>query len=198
MDALKDVELLQVLVGETLAKEVFKAYDNDIRVLAKFIGSRKVEGCGNQKEKIIKAAFELGRRKEKYDEIDRFNAQVITNSRAVFVQFNKDLSDLDHEELWALYLSKNGRILQKKRISEGGTDYTSADIKKIVRPAIDLMASNVAICHNHPHSTTRPSQDDKVLTKKVKEALELFDIRLLDHIVVSDGRYYSFAENGDM
>lgn len=199
IQTLSDMQLIAVLLGnETLSKELLKEYSNDLTDMSKNILQSNIKGLGKAKLNTLSAAFELGKRKAKQDEINRLNAQIINNSRTIFAQFNQELSDLDHEELWGIYLSKNGKILKKVRISSGGTDFTSADIKKIVKPAVDLMASNVALCHNHPHSTTRPSRDDQNLTKKAKEALALFDIRLLDHIIISDGRYYSFADNGDM
>lgn len=196
---LTDKQLLSILLGnESLSTELLSTFSNNFADMARDLLLTDIKGLGKSKITLLTAAFELGRRKQKADEINRLNAQVVSNSRAIFAQFNADLSDLNHEELWGIYLSKNGKILKKVRISEGGVDFTGADIRKIVKPAVDLMASNVALCHNHPHSTTRPSPDDRDLTKKTKEALALFDIRLLDHIIISDGRYYSFADNGDL
>lgn len=212
-DSLSEAELLAILIntghsGQTavdIARNILTRCHNNLVELAHTIMNNedadnrdKLKGLGPAKICTIQAAFELGRRRAREEEIARLNAQVINNSRAIFAQFNNALSDLDHEELWALYMSKNGKIILRKCISEGGTDFTSADIKKIVRPAIEYMASNVALCHNHPHSTTRPSAPDKELTQKTKEALAIFDIRLLDHIIISDGRYYSFADNAEL
>lgn len=199
IQTLSDMQLIAVLLGnETLSKELLKEYSNDLTDMSKNILQSNIKGLGKAKLNTLSAAFELGKRKAKQDEINRLNAQIINNSRAIFAQFNHELSDLDHEELWGIYLSKNGKFLKKVRISSGGVDQTGADIRMIVKPAVDLNASNVCLCHNHPHSTTRPSPDDRDLTKKTKEALALFDIRLLDHIIISDGRYYSFADNGEM
>lgn len=194
-----DSQLLGILIGNNaLSTEILNTFKNDLTDIAKNIITTKIKGLGNSKMRMLAACFELGRRKAKQDEIKRLNAQKINNSTAIFAQFNQELSDLDYEELWALYMSKNGTVLKKVRISEGGVDATSADIKKIVKPAIDLMASYVALCHNHPHSTTRPSRPDRELTENVKKALTFFDIRLLDHIIIADGRYYSFADNGEL
>lgn len=199
IQTLSDMQLIAVLLGnETLSKELLKEYSNDLTDISKNILQANIKGLGKAKLNTLSAAFELGRRKAKADEINRLNAQIINNSRTIFAQFNHELSDLDHEELWGLYLSKNGKILKKVRISSGGVDQTGADIRMIVKPAVDLNASNVCLCHNHPHSTTRASKDDINMTKKAKDALAIFDIRLLDHIIISDGRYYSFADNGDM
>lgn len=196
---LSDKQLLSILLGnENLSEELLNTFSNNFADMARDLLLTNIKGLGKARLNTLSAAFELGRRKQKADEINRLNAQIINNSRAIFAQFNTDLSDLDHEELWALYLSKNGKILKKVRISSGGVEQTGADIRMIIKPAVDLNASNVCLCHNHPHSTTRPSRDDQELTKQAKEALALFDIRLLDHIIISDGRYYSFADNGDM
>lgn len=196
---LSDKQLLSILLGnENLSEELLNTFSNNFADMARDLLLTNIKGLGKARLNTLSAAFELGRRKQKADEINRLNAQIINNSRAIFAQFNTDLSDLDHEELWALYLSKNGKILKKVRISSGGVDQTSADIRMIIKPAVDLNASNVCLCHNHPHSTTRASKDDINMTNKAKDALAIFDIRLLDHIIISDGRYYSFADNGDM
>lgn len=196
---LTDKQLLSILLGnESLSTALLSTFSNNFADMARDLLLTNIKGLGKAKINLLAAAFELGRRKAKQDEINRLNAQIINNSRAIFAQFNHELSDSDHEELWGLYLSKNGKILKRVRISSGGTDSTGGDIKMIVKPAVDLNASNVCLCHNHPHSTTRPSKDDKDLTQKAKQALALFDIRLLDHIIISDGRYYSFADNGDL
>lgn len=199
--SLTEIELLSLVFwigtkNQSALEIAREMYENSNRSLCELV--KGLEENADVKNIQLLAAFELGRRRAKEEEIARQNAQVIGNSRDIFAQFNEELSYLDHEELWALYLSKNGKVLCRKRISEGGTDSTGADIKKIVKPALDFKASNVCLCHNHPHSTTRPSRDDKELTQQAKEAFELFDIRLLDHIIVSDGRYYSFADNGDI
>lgn len=197
---LNEVELISLVTGVNidLASKLYEHYSNDIVEMATCLAFPNIEGITQRKTRALQAAFELGRRKATQDEIKRLNAIVVSNSRTIFAQFNNRLSDLNHEELWCLYLSKNGRILGEKKISEGSSDSTGGDVKKIVSPAIELKASNVCLCHNHPHSTTRPSQDDRELTRKAKEALSLFDIRLLDHVIISDGRYFSFVDNGEI
>ena len=197
--SLSNTQLLTALLGnETLSIELQKQFSYDLGEMAKNLVLTKIKGLGESKLTLLMCAFELGKRKAMLDEINRLHAQTITDSTAIFAHFNQELSDLDHEELWALYLSKSGKILKKQRISEGGTDFAGADIKKIVKPAVNLMASYVALCHNHPHSTTKPSNADREMTKHVEKALSLFDIRLLDHIIISDGKYYSFRDNGDL
>jgi len=198
LTTLTDSQLIGILIGNNnLSKEILDTFENDLTDIAKNLVSSQIKGLGANKIKMLAAGFELGKRRAKQDEIKHLNAQKVNCSRNIFAQFNQDLSELDHEELWALYLSKNGKILKKVRISSGGVDFAGADIRMIVKPAVDLSASNVALCHNHPHSSTNPSKADREMTKKAKEALALFDIRLLDHLIISDGRYYSFVDNNE-
>lgn len=194
-----DSQLLSMLVGnETLSNELLKAFSNDLADMAANLFLANIKGLGPAKLTLLRCAFELGRRKAKQEEINRLNAHTITDSTAIFAQFNQELSDLDHEEVWALYLSKNGKILRKVRISSGGVDFAGADIRMIVKPAVNLNACNVALVHNHPHSSVNPSRADRDMTRAANDALAIFGVRLIDHIIISDGRYFSFRDNGDI
>ncbi|MBQ0057755.1 MAG: DNA repair protein RadC [Bacteroidales bacterium] len=210
--SLTEVELLAILIntgqrGKTavdIARELMFHTGNSLMTLAHTLlqgddDERKamLKGIGPAKMCVIQAALELGRRHQ--NEIQQYTDSRfrITSSTDLFNIFNRQLSDLDYEELWAVYCSNSGKILYKKRISEGGVNFSGADIKKICRPAIEYMASNVALCHNHPHSSTHPSRADIDLTQKVKQALTTIDVRLFEHIIISDGQYYSMSENGD-
>ena len=157
-----------------------------------------LRGIGPAKGCTIRAALELGRRLQKEREQNEKRDLVISGSDMIFAEFNQQLSHLDHEELWALYLSRSGRILQKVLIGEGGVDGAAADVRKIARPALQYMASNVALCHNHPHSTPTPSSADRKLTLDTARALALFNIDLVDHVIIADGRYYSMRDLGDL
>lgn len=194
-----DSQLLSVLIGnETISNELLKVFSNDLAEMATNLFLANIKGLGPAKLTLLNCAFELGKRKAMQDDIKRHNAHTISSSDAVFAQFNQELSNLDHEEIWALYLSRSGKVLKKVRISSGGVDFAGADIRMIVKPAVNLNACNVAMAHNHPHSGLRPSSPDRDLTMRVKDALALFDIKLLDHIIISDGKYYSFADNGEL
>ena len=212
-DSLSETELLAILINTghsgltsvDIARSILTRCHNSLMELAHTImhsdDAEKrdtFKGLGPAKICTIQAAFELGRRKAREEDMSRLNAQQINSSLAIFAQFNNLLSDLDHEELWALYTSRSGKVLVRKCISEGGTSSTGADIKKIIRPAIEHMASAVALCHNHPHSSFFPSLPDRELTYRVRDALAIFDIRLLDHVIISDGRYYSFVDNKEL
>ncbi len=206
--ALTNAELLAILIntgqrGKTavdLAHEVLRECHWSLvelgHILLRGEGRERLTGLGEAKICAIQAALELGRRRQHQEEMDREQATVIQSSAQLFAVFNQQLSDLDHEELWALYMSKNGKILRKMRITEGGVDFAGADIRKVIRPAIEFMASVIAVCHNHPHSSAKPSQPDRDFTTRLRTALSFFDIRLLDHIIISEGKYFSFSENG--
>ena len=157
-----------------------------------------LRGIGPAKGCTIRAALELGRRLQKEQEQRERDSLVISGSDTLFAEFHQQLSHLDHEELWALYLSRSGRILQKVLIGEGGVDGAAADVRKIARPALQYMASNVALCHNHPHSTPTPSSADRKLTLDTARALALFNIELVDHVIIADGKYYSMRDHGDL
>lgn len=210
--ALSDAELLAILLrvgrqGRTavdLARDVLKACNNSLlelgRVLLSGAEAKKAfKGLGAAKICAIQAALELGRRRAREEELKRVgDAEIVNCSQAVFAQFGHYLSDLDHEELWALYLSGGGKILHRACISRGGVNFSAADVRTIMRPALEYMATHIAICHNHPHGSLNPSSQDREVTRKLREAFKLFDMRLLDHLIVSDGQYYSMADNGDL
>ncbi len=206
IDALSNVELLAILLrsGNTrktvvaLAQELMQLCDNSLVKLGR-IGLKELQrfdGIGSTKATTILAALELGKRRSREESVSE--EEVIKSSAQIFERFRHQLSDLPHEELWALYLSRGGKILHTARISQGGTDFSGADIKIIVRPALQYLAGSVVLCHNHPHGTTRPSPQDIEVTRRVSQALQLFDIRLLDHLIISDHQYYSFVDNGNL
>lgn len=157
-----------------------------------------LKGVGPARSCTIRAALELGRRLEKERQLNKLQNLTLSGSDAIFAMFDQQLSHLDHEELWAVYASRSGRVLQKVLIGEGGVSGAPADVRKIVRPALQYMASCVALCHNHPHSIPHPSQADQDITRQTVQALALFDIQLIDHVIIADGQMYSFRANGDL
>ncbi len=208
--SLTEVELLAILINTgqkgrnavELARDLLSHCDNSLITLNHTLlqGTDEerqalLKGIGPAKMCHIQAALELGRRHQAELIRSQQESTIIDSSDKIFHLFDKQLSGLDYEELWAVYCSRNGKLLYKKRISEGGIDFSGCDLKKVCRPAIEYMASAVALCHNHPHSNPRPSQQDIDLTKALKEALALLDVRLLDHIIITDGRYFSLSDN---
>jgi len=203
ISALSDAELIAILIGsgsrnETaveLSKRILEKTNNNLNELAKLTINdlKKEKGIGEAKAISIVAALELGRRRKLSDII---NKQKITSSKDIFNIFQPILGDLPHEEFWILLLNRANKIIDKHRISQGGTSGTVIDIRIILKEAIEKLASSLIISHNHPSGNVLPSQQDKEITKKLKDAAALMDITLLDHLIVTDSSYFSFCDEG--
>jgi len=154
-----------------------------------------MKGIGEAKAITILAALELGKRR-KISEIITKNK--ITQSKDVFELFQPILGDLPHEEFWVLLLNRSNRIIEKIKISQGGVAGTVTDIKIILKQAIEKLASSVILCHNHPSGNKNPSKADDSITQKLKQGSELLDIQVLDHIIIADMEYYSYADEGKL
>ncbi len=201
--ALSNAELIAILIGSgtqkvtavDLAKQILNAVGNNLNELARLSikDLREFKGIGEAKAISIITALELGRRRRKADILDR---RKIGSSKDVFELMQPVLADLGHEEFHVVFLSNSNRIISRKAISSGGITGTVADVRMIMKQAIDQRATAMILCHNHPSGTTRPSQADIHLTKKVKEAGEILDVKVLDHIIVTLKDYYSFADEG--
>lgn len=201
--SLTDAELLSLLLGEGNA--TLSAQQMAERILAE-CGSlanaartdiarlRMVEGVGLKRAVRITAAAELGRRymAARADETDS-----VTTSSDVIRIFRPIFDGMKHEECWMLYLTNSNRIIERQRVSQGGVQGTVVDRRLIAKRALDLLATQVIMVHNHPSGDATPSEADKVLTNSIREALGLFDIRLLDHIIAaSGGEVFSFRQSG--
>lgn len=200
---LSDAELLAIQIGfgtreETaiqLAQRVLNNYANDLNLLAKasIAELKKFKGIGEAKAINIASAFELGRRR---NEKEITNKQKISSSGDAFKLLNKKLSDLPHEEFWILLLNRANSVVKMECISKGGISGTVVDARLILKPAIEMLASGVILCHNHPSGQLKPSEQDISLTRKIKESSRLMDINLLDHLIIGDRKYLSFADEG--
>ena len=201
--ALSDAELLAILLGsgsrnETavqLAQRILKEYGNNLYELAKLSVSdlQKFKGIGEAKAITIVAALELGRRKK---EADTPLHTVVKTSIDIYKHIATKLSDLPHEEFWIMLLNRAHKITKTELVGRGGVTGTVADIRMMMKLAVENLSSAVVLAHNHPSGSTRPSDADIQLTRKVKEAANLFDIQLLDHIIVGEGAYFSFTDDG--
>ncbi len=199
--SLSDAELIAILIGSgtreasavDLAKHILSSTGNNLNDLSRLSvhDLKKFKGIGEARAIAIVAAMELGRRR-KLEEVRR--KKQITTSRDVFDFFHPFIGDLSHEEFWVLYLSRSNRILASKQTSRGGIAGTVIDIRLILKDALENTASSLIICHNHPSGTLQPSEADKEITRKIARAAEIMDIRLLDHIIIGDGSYFSFAD----
>lgn len=201
--ALSDAELIAILIGSgnsnqsavDLARDVLKLADNNLNKLGKLgiDDLQKLKGIGRAKAINILAALELGRRR-KASEINDEN--IIRSSNDVYTIFNPLLADLKYEEFWLIYLNRSNRVISRLKISQGGISGTITDVRLIMKKALELLASSIIICHNHPSGNKEPSEADKRITAKIKEASGYFDISLLDHLIITDNGYYSFADSG--
>ncbi len=199
--SLSDAELLAIILGsgnktETavqLAQRMLHQNKNNINEVAKLSLNdlKKFKGIGIVKAINIAASFELGRRKSDLDSLERIK---ITSSKTAYQLFQKRLSDLPHEEFWLLILNRANQVIKEEFISKGGISGTIVDVRLICKSAIENNASGIIIAHNHPSGQIIPSKQDKEITIKLKSALILFDVSLLDHLIIGDLNYFSFAD----
>lgn len=204
IDSLSDAELLAILIGsgnrdETavgLSQRILKSVENNLNQLGKLSVKKLMDsfkGVGEAKAITIISAMELGRRR-KLSEI--LNRQTITSSSTAFEYMSMVLSDLEYEEFWIILLNTANKILSRHKIGQGGINATTVDKRLIVKKALEENATGLIISHNHPSGNLTASNSDKIITAEIKEALALFDIKLLDHIIVADKLYFSFADEG--
>lgn len=201
--SLSDAELLSILVGWgtedknqiDIARLLLSSVNNSLNDLAKLsvVELCKVEGITKPKALQIVTALEIGRRR-RLQEVTQRNK--IASSKDVFDLFQPILGDLPHEEFWVLYLNRSNMIIEKMKLSQGGISGTVTDVRIVMKRAIEYLASGIIVCHNHPSGNLNPSESDTKITQKIKEAGNLMDIQLLDHIVVTVKDYYSFADSG--
>jgi len=203
--SLSDAELIAILLrvgnaNETaveVAQRLLGQVNNSLNELARLslLQITKVKGIGKTKAVTILAALELGRRR-KVEGIN--NREQIFSSRSVIELFQPMLADLPHEEFWVLLLNKSNRIIERVKVSQGGVGGTMVDPKLVLKNAVERLASAIIVIHNHPSGNPKPSDKDIALTEKLKNASSYFDITLLDHVIITDGECYSFADNGKM
>ena len=203
--SLSDAELIAILLRSgnsdetavTVAQRLLTLAHNNLNELGKFTLHQitKIKGIGEAKGSTVLAALELGRRRKGVEVLSR---ERITSSHDVVEIFQPMLADLPHEEFWALLLNKANKVIDKVRVSQGGVAGTVVDVRIIVKAAVEKLASSVIIAHNHPSGNPKPSDKDLSITKKLKDAANLFDIALLDHLIITDNECYSFADNGNL
>ena len=203
--SLSDTELIAILLRsgnpeETaveLAQRILNMAQNNLNELGKFTIHQltQVRGVGEAKAITLLAALELGRRRKSVEAINR---EQITSSRNVMEIFQPLLADLPHEEFWVLLLSRANKVLDRVRVSQGGVTGTVTDVKLIIRAAVEKLASAIIVVHNHPSGNPKPSEKDIAITEKLKQAVDFFDIALLDHLIITDSKCYSFADEGTL
>lgn len=199
--SLSDAELIAILLGSgtrkesavDLARRILELADNNLVELGKLSLSQlqRISGVGPVKAIILTAALELGSRRQV--SVTKKKKQV-SSSQEIYEIFGPQIGDLNHEEFWLMCLNRNNAIIGTTRIGSGGISATVADIRIMLKYAIENYASSMILCHNHPSGNLKPSNADIKLTTAVKEAASWMDIALIDHIIVTDSSYYSFAD----
>ncbi len=202
-NALSDSELLAILIGSgnrydsavELGKKILKNVNDSLMELSRLSVTELMEfpGIGEAKAITVIAALELGRRRNESEVISR---EKIACSRDAFEIFHSKIGDQPYEEFWIILLNKANKVIQKCSISEGGVSGTVVDPKKIFKIALDHHASSIILGHNHPSGNIQPSEADKKITKKIRDAGMMLDVAVLDHLIIGDGGYYSFADDG--
>jgi DNA repair protein RadC len=202
---LTDAELIAILIGSgsrnesavELSKRILHHYKNDLNAVGKATVSElcKFKGIGEAKAISIVAALELGRRR---DDTEAKTVEQITCSKDAYKILYPLLADLNHEEFWILLMAQSNKVIGTHLVSKGGMAATIADPKVIFKIAIEHNASSVILAHNHPSGSLKPSQQDLDLTKKIIAGGKLLEIKIFDHIIITDEAYFSFGDEGLM
>lgn len=200
---LSDSELLAILLGSgtrnksavELARQILLEAGNTLHGLGRQTISDllRIKGVGPAKAISVLAAMELGRRRSGIRQPER---TPVKSSKTVFNLFYPLLGDLDHEEFWLLMLNRANKVLGRSKVSQGGLSGTVIDTRIILKKALDNLSSSIIVCHNHPSGNNQPSDADVKITEKLKKAAEMLEIKLLDHVIIADKSYFSFADEG--
>ena len=202
-EALTNAELLAILIGSgsttesavDLMKHVLGDCGNNLNQLGKLTVRQLTayHGVGEAKAVTILAACELGKRRQKERALERTQ---LNSAVAIYDFMLPQMQDLDVEEAWVLFMNQNFKLLRCMRLSRGGITETSVDVRVVMKEALLSGATVLALCHNHPSGNVKPSTDDDRITRRVQQACELMRIHFLDHLVITDGLYYSYQESG--
>ena len=194
MSNVTDMELIYTLVGNPAA-ELLQIADCNLNNLAKMsaVELSKVKGMTKKKVDILMATLEISRRRAREE---KYKGDVIRCSESAYQIMYPLLADLRHEEVWAIYINRRGKVIKKAQLFKGGTGECTVDIVIALKGAIDCLASGMILVHNHPSGNIKPSNPDDKLTEKLYSACKTMEISLMDHIIVADGEYYSYADNG--
>ncbi|MGE5942699.1 MAG: RadC family protein [Flavobacteriales bacterium] len=198
---LSDAELLAILIGSgnreesavALCKRIFASVGNNLSELGKLSITQLMEfkGIGEAKAITIAAALELGRRRRGEEALEK---KKISSSNSVYELMQPIIGELEHEEFWIIFLNNSNKVIQKKQLSKGGITGTLVDVRLVLKSALEVGATGLILAHNHPSGTLKPSEADKQLTNKLKTASESLDIKVLDHLIITEKAYFSFAD----
>ena len=198
---MSDAELIAILIGSGnrdesavgLSKRILNSVDNNLSALGRMSIKQLMtfKGIGKAKAITIAAALELGRRRRGEDALER---QRITSSVSVYELMQPIIGDLEHEEFWIIYLNNSNKVLHKSQLSKGGITGTLVDVRLVLKNALEVSATGLILVHNHPSGTLSPSDADYSVTKKLDQAALSLDIKVLDHVIVTEKAYFSFAD----
>ena len=201
-NTLSDAELIAILISSgnreesalDLAKRILTASQNNLNEIGRLSVSdlTQFKGIGEAKAITIITALELGRRRRLEEALER---PKITSSQAAFDIMQPIIGELNHEEFWILYLNNSNKIIYKNQLSSGGITGTLVDVRLLFKKALELSAVGIILCHNHPSGNLKPSHSDKDLTQKIIEAGKTLDIKILDHLIITEKAYFSFADS---
>lgn len=198
---LSDAELIAILLGSgsreesavALSKRILASVDHNLHGLGKLSLKQlmRFKGIGEAKAISITAAMELGRRRRGEEAIEK---RKISSSVSVFELMQPIIGELPHEEFWIIYLNNSNKIIQNNQLSKGGITGTLVDVRLVLKTALEVGAVGLILVHNHPSGTLKPSKADKNLTHKLKIAAQSLDIKVLDHLIITEKAYFSFAD----
>ena len=201
--SLSDSELLAIILGSgnnedsavELARKILASVENNWQNLSKLSikDLMKFKGIGEAKAISVAATLEIGRRKASQETPEKTS---ISSARDSYNVFSQHLSDLRTEEFWAIFLNQKNQIVYKTQISKGGISGTLVDVRVLFRIAIEHFATSIIVAHNHPSGSLKPSLEDIQITKNIKNAGEILNVTLLDHLIIGDNSFLSFAEEG--
>lgn len=200
---LSDAELIAILIGSgsrsesavDLSKRILASVDCNLNALGKLSITQLMvfKGIGEAKAISIIAALELGRRRRSEEAVE---LKKVTSSKVIFEIMQPIVGELPHEEFWIIYLNNSNKVISKSQLSKGGITGTLVDVRIVFKTALEMGATALILCHNHPSGTLIPSEADKQITKKLKLAGDSLEIKVLDHLIVTESSYFSFADEG--
>lgn len=203
--SLSNAELLSIILGAgsnkensvELARRILMECNNRISELAKMTPDKltNMHGVGKQKAAKIIAAIELGRRRQEEQAVEKPDLRTAVR---IYNMMHPIMADLEKEEFWVILMNQNWKLIKKFRLSQGGLTETCADIRLLIKEAVLANATIIAVCHNHPSGFVKPSKCDDDLTNSIKKACEVMRIHFSDHVIVTDGNYYSYHEQGKL
>ena len=203
ISSLTDSELIAILISSgsssesavELSRRIMDSIHNNLQELGKLNCNelKRFRGIGNAKALTLIAAMELGRRRNQTEALDNWQ---VKGSRDAANYIRPEIGDLPHEEFWVLFLNRQNKVIDKQKLSQGGITGTVIDVRLVLKSALEKHATSLIFCHNHPSGNLDPSDADKKITRQLKDAAALMEIPVIDHLIITQSGYFSFADEG--